>query len=437
MDKQDPGVMPPGRIDRLDGATAVPAVRGAALVVVAAGVSAALHLGKLPPAVPALRDALGIDLVEAGFLLSLVQVAGMTLGLLAGLLADAVGLRRSMLIGLATLTLASALGGMVTPGPHALTWLLLLRAVEGIGFLMVVMPGPGLVRALVPKGADKAAMGLWGAYMPLGVALALLGGPTIIQAWGWHSWWLVMSAISLVALFLVWAVIPPDALRRSKPEANSPTLGSGIPARLQLTLRASAPRTLGLAFAVYSAQWMAVIGFLPTVYESAGVAASWAGLMTSLAAAANIVGNVSGGRLLHHGVAPERLLRWGFGAMLLGSVAAFAQWGHGEAAVGLPPMVRYAAVCVFSLAGGMVPATLFMLSVRLAPSPATVSTTVGLMQQTSSLGQFLAPPFVAWLASRVGGWHWTWAATAALSVLGMLVAGQLALQQRRQEEAAR
>ena len=65
-----------------------------------AGVSAALHLGKLPPAVPALHDALGISLVEAGFLLSLVQLAGMTLGLLVGLVADALGLRRSMLAGL-------------------------------------------------------------------------------------------------------------------------------------------------------------------------------------------------------------------------------------------------------------------------------------------------------------------------------------------------
>jgi CP family cyanate transporter-like MFS transporter len=64
------------------------------------GVSGALHLGKLPPAVPALQASLGIGLVEAGFLLSLVQVASMTLGLVAGLAADTIGLRRSMLTGL-------------------------------------------------------------------------------------------------------------------------------------------------------------------------------------------------------------------------------------------------------------------------------------------------------------------------------------------------
>ena len=82
-----------------------------AVVVVLAGVSAALHVGKLPPALPVLRDALSLTLVQAGFLLSLVQLAGMTLGLLAGLTADGIGLRRSMLGGLLLLGVASAAGG--------------------------------------------------------------------------------------------------------------------------------------------------------------------------------------------------------------------------------------------------------------------------------------------------------------------------------------
>ena len=55
------------------------------LIVILSGVTAALYVGKLPPALPVLRDALGITLLQAGFLLSLVQLAGMTLGLAVGL----------------------------------------------------------------------------------------------------------------------------------------------------------------------------------------------------------------------------------------------------------------------------------------------------------------------------------------------------------------
>jgi hypothetical protein len=49
------------------------------VLVVAGGVAAALHVGKLPTAIPVLQQALHVSLVQAGFLLSLVQFAGMLL----------------------------------------------------------------------------------------------------------------------------------------------------------------------------------------------------------------------------------------------------------------------------------------------------------------------------------------------------------------------
>ena len=51
----------------------------AATLVVGVGVTSALHIGKLPVAIPVLRDALGVTLLEAGFLLSLALVSLMVL----------------------------------------------------------------------------------------------------------------------------------------------------------------------------------------------------------------------------------------------------------------------------------------------------------------------------------------------------------------------
>jgi CP family cyanate transporter-like MFS transporter len=265
-------------------------------------------------------------------------------------------------------TVASLLGGASARslgGAHAVQWLLVLRAVEGIGFLLAVMPGPGLIRALTPPGADKAALGLWGAYMPLGVALALLLGPALIAWGGWADWWWALSLVSAAAALWVWLAVPADRLRPAAPGSVSHRLARA-PAR-----HGRRPRTVAgrLTFAVYSAQWMAVIGFLPAIYAGAGVPAGWNAVLTALAAAMNIVGNIAGGRWLQRGVAPERLLQWGFLTMALGGVAAFAQLGQGAEALGLPPALRYVAVCAFSLGGGMVPATLFLLGVRLAPGP--------------------------------------------------------------------
>ena len=81
-----------------------------AFIVIIAGMVAALHIGKIPPAIPVLRDALGVSLVEAGFLLSMVQMAGMLGGVFIGLAADGFGLRRSMLLGQLVLASASLAG---------------------------------------------------------------------------------------------------------------------------------------------------------------------------------------------------------------------------------------------------------------------------------------------------------------------------------------
>jgi MFS family permease len=386
----------------------VTAGSGRAWLVVLGGVAAAVHVGKLPPALPVLRDAFGLTLVEAGFLLSLVQFAGMTLGLLVGLAADTLGLKRTMVAGLLVTGLASVLGGFVTtPAP-----LLGLRALEGLGFLLASMPAPGLIRRLVPAGRMSAMLGVWGAYMPFATALALLCGPAWMAWAGWPGWWWLLGGASLVMAVWLGQALPRD-----------PPSGTARPAewatRTRQTLVAPGPWLVALAFGVYSAQWLAVIGFLPSIYLAAGIAPAAAAGATALAAAVNMVGNLASGRLLQRGVPARRLLAVGYAVMGLGGVLAFADL---LPATGAGPVLRYIAVLAFSMVGGVIPGTLFSLAVRLAPSEQTISTTVGWMQQWSALGQFFGPPLVAWVAARAGGWQWSWLVTAACATSGLLLA---------------
>ncbi len=385
-----------------------------ALVVIAAGVCAALHVGKLPPAIAALQQALGMSLVQAGFLLSLVQLAGMTVGVAFGVLADGLGLKRSMVLGLLVLCAASALGGVARDVPA----LMLLRACEGFGFLLVVLPAPGLVRRLVAPGRISVMLGIWGAYMPFGTAMALLIGPIWIDAFGWRAWWWVLAGVSLVMVAWVARAVPGAQADR----VALPTTATAWPARLRQTLATRGPWLVAMTFAVYSSQWLAVIGFLPTIYTQAGLSGTATGVLTALAAAVNMVGNVASGRLLHRGARPAVLMTVGFIVMGLATIAAFA----GASGAGLPPWLRYLAVLAFSTVGGVIPATLFALAVRVAPSEQTLSTTVGWVQQWSAFGQFAGPPLAAWAASRAGGWHWTWVVTGACSLAGLWLVSRIA-----------
>lgn len=385
------------------------------LIVILCGVIAALYVGKLPPAIPVLRDALGVTLLEAGFLLSLVQLAGMTLGLAIGLTADRVGLRRTMLTGLFILTAAGALGGWAR-GAADLLW---LRAAEGLGVLMVALPAPSLIRQLVPPERLNLRLGVWGAYMPFGTALALLCGPWVLAALGWRGWWWSLAVLSAGMIFWMMLGVPPDAARRAG--APPPPGDAAAPdwwQRLRLTLTAPGPWLVGLIFSMYAAQWLAVIGFLPSVYDQAGLSGPVGGALTALAALCNVFGNIGSGRLVHRGARPRHLLYIAFVAMALGTFIAFS----------LPAdraMLRYLGVLMFSGVGGMIPATLFMLAVQHAPGEHTVSTTIGWVQQFASFGQFAGAPLVAWVAGMAGGWHLTWIVTGATSLLGILLASLL------------
>lgn len=379
--------------------------RFVAAVVVGVGVSCALHVGKLPVAIPRLQSELALNLVQAGFLLSLIQLAGMSLGLLVGLLADRQGPRRVMLWGLCLLS-AGSLIGSAAPDVGVL---LLSRVVEGGGFLMTVLPAPGLLRLHVKEpGALSRALGWWGTYMPTGTALALLLGVPLMAWTGWRGAWVLLAASGLLSAFLLWRRVPRD-----------PT-PSGVHAlwpRLVRTLRAPGPWLVALGFLLYSGQWLAVIGFLPTIYRDAGFAPATVALLSALAAAINMSGNIGAGRWLSRGVRPGRLLVLGYSAMALGALVAFGAQGY--------PVAQFLAVLVFSAVGGLIPGTLFGVSVALAPGSDTVSTTVGWMQQFSALGQFLGPPAVAWWVTQVGGWQWTWVLTGACSLLGLLLAASL------------
>ena len=396
-------------------------------LVILGGVVAALHVGKLPPALPVLRDALGVTLLQAGFLLSLVQLAGMLLGLVVGLAADGLGLKRSMLLGLWVLCVTSALGGWAS---HA-SILLVLRALEGLGFLLVSLPAPSLIRRLVPPKDLSTLLGLWGAYMPLGTALALLCGPLVILLTGWQVWWWSLAALALGVALWIARVLPDDPSPAWQLRSPSAKPSRAWPQRLRQTLSHAGPWLVALSFAVYSGQWLAVVGFLPSVYAQTGWAAGLTAVLTAVVAAANMIGNIVSGRLLTRGVRPHQLLYVGFAVMGLGAFLAFVTWPLAPGGQGLPAGLRFMAVLLFSMVGGMIPATLFSLAVRLAPSEQTISTTVGWMQQWSSFGQFAGPPLVAWVAVQVGGWQWTWGVTAACSVAGLLLAGQFARRAQR------
>ena len=372
---------------------------GLAYLVVLAGVCGALHIWKLPPALTAIRAELGMSLITSGFLLSLVQLAGMTLGLLTGMTAEKIGLRRAVVLGLMLLALSS-IGSVLYATLTSLLW---WRALEGLGFLLVVLPGPALVRRLVPPSKLSRLLGVWGCYIPVGSIITLMGGAWVLSMASWRVLWLILAAVTAAMAVVIWRFLPPD-------EAKAAAGRSSAWGIIRLTLSTGSIWLVAFIFAMYAGQWVAVIGFLPTIYMLAGISGVYAGALTAIVAGSNAIGCLYAGRLLHRGWAPRTLVLIGFAAMVISAVVAFA--------TPVPVWVQFGAVLVFSTVGGLVPTTMFYLVVKLAPIPQATAASVGWMQQLSAAGQFGGPPLVAWVATLAGGWQSTWMVTVSGALLG-------------------
>jgi cyanate permease len=227
-----------------------------------------------------------------------------------------------MLMGLLVLGRASAMGSFALSVPELMFW----RALEGLGFLWVTLPAPGLIRKLVDAQQVRKLLGYWGAYMPAGTALTLLVGPLWLPAWGWQTWWCLFAVLSWAMALVLWRVVPADAvisLQQAPLQSSQALAQVAWPQRLRETLTAPGPWLVALCFAMYSGQWLAVVGFLPSIYTQAGLSGATLGVLTAFAAAVNMVGNMASGRLLQRGLHPSLLLGLGFLAMACGSLLAF------------------------------------------------------------------------------------------------------------------
>jgi MFS family permease len=377
------------------------------LAVFATGVAAAFLVGKAPAALPALRADLQLTLLEAGLVVSVFSLIAAIAGVFFGSLSDSAGQRRVALIGI-LIAVAAGLAGALANSPALL---IASRIAEGIGFFMISVSLPGLIIRLSDARRRQTAMGLWGAYLPLGAGLILFAAGFTIAAIGWRGLWLAISvALGAMLFLLLWAA-----------PKEGQSVGREVPdkGRIARTLRTPGALMLALVFGSYSGQYLALTSFVPLILvEKAGWTLPSASAVGAVVMLANAFGNVVSGVLLDRQFQRCTLIMIAAGAMALGSVLTMSDV--------LPVGIRIAGAIGFASFGGMIPGALFAGVPRHAPTPAHVSTVNGLMLQGVAIGQFIGPT----LAVLLVGWGngaWSWSLLYLLPMAGATAAAGLVL----------
>ncbi|WP_255470844.1 CynX/NimT family MFS transporter [Pseudarthrobacter sp. B4EP4b] len=378
---------------------------GAWLAVLAAGIAAAMHIWKLPAALAGIQTDLGTTLVQAGLLLGIIQLASVVGGLATAVGGELAGLRRLLITGLVLLSAASLLGA-AAPTTELL---MASRTLEGVGFLLAVVVAPALIRKVTPAQRLNVALASWGAFQGMATMIGLAVGALFLQAAGWREWWLVMAVLTLLPVPLLLRRVPRDV-----PPADA-GLRSAL-RRVGRTLAIRQPWITGMVFACYTAQWMAVLGFLPSIYRSAGLEGPLPGILSAAVGGVNAIGALSAGPLIQRGLSERKIIFWTFLAMSAASLATFAvSWEN----IGNGTLLQFILIAVFSAVGGLIPAAVTRYSVRIAPEDGSVTAVLGLTQQIFNVGNFLGPMLFALLATTTGGWGTTWWLTCGLSILGI------------------
>ncbi|MBL8331185.1 MAG: MFS transporter [Rubrivivax sp.] len=388
----------------------------AVLAAFAAGVAVALNIGKVPVALPVLRQELGLSLLQAGWVSSMLTTLAAGLALAMGMWVGRLGALRLVMAGLLLTALASVSAAGMAQG---FVGLLLTRFAEGLGFMMVVVSAPALVTAAAAGPDRRFALSIWSAFMPAGAALGLAAGPWLIPTAGWRSLWL---AVSLGLLLAAWAVF---SLRRHYPGTQPAGRPASFLAPVRQALGQPLPWLLAPCFGLWAVQHFALIVWMPSyLIEHRGLGAVTAALWTATMVVANVPGNLLGGWLSQRGLPRGWQLSLGHLATGLGALAYTTD--------ALPDALRLAAAVGVSFVGGLIPSAVLSSSTVLARDPQQTGTLQGLYIQTSQLGQFIGTPLIAATVAAAGSW--TAGASAVVlpaAALGLLLGLAAWLAERR------
>ncbi|MDZ7603295.1 MAG: MFS transporter [Hoeflea sp.] len=225
----------------------------------AAGLGAAAQFAKIVVIFPELQAHYGETGAASGYLVSLISVVGMVLGLIAGIIAIQIGIRRLLLSGL-------WLGALISAWQSALPgfeWMLASRLVEGLSHLAIVVTAPTLIAELSARRHQGMALTLWGSYFGVAFAVIALAAPAVLAEFGLPGLPAIHAVyMAAIAALLTWAL--PAIDRSDTPPWPSP----GDIARRHLAVYSSpfiAAPALGWLF--YTLTYVSMLAILPSMLD--------------------------------------------------------------------------------------------------------------------------------------------------------------------------
>jgi EmrB/QacA subfamily drug resistance transporter len=190
-------------------------------------------------AIPSLRRELSLSATGAQWIINGYLLALSALFAFGGKLADVVGRRRMVVIGVIGFAVASGLCGATPKGSVAETWIIVFRVVQGAFAALMFPAAVGIVVASFPVRERGKAMAIFFGISGGLTSLGPIAGGFLTQ-WTWRSIFWINIPVAIIALVLIWRSKPDDTKHPAGLDYRGTLLITGGMGLLVLGLQQSA-----------------------------------------------------------------------------------------------------------------------------------------------------------------------------------------------------
>jgi len=302
------------------------------------------------------------------------------------------------------------LGALLGSWANSAELLLFSRVLEGAGYAATFVSAPSLIAINSPQKSRSAAVSLWSSTTPIGMTIALIFSPLLIETYGWRANWFLTAATAglFLLIFSFWVLPRLNPIPRSN---------KGSIENIKVVTTSPAPWLLAIVFMNYTFQWVTMMVWLPTFgIEERELSLALTAWITALAIAVNVPGNWFGSWLIHNGISRWLLIL--SGTLVMGSTSIFIFSEQ------LSDQLRFVLVLIFSFCGGVQPAALVSGATFYSPTKLHLGATNGFMYQGSQSGSVFGPPIIAAIVTQTGKWEsagWLLFSLTCISLLAVFL----------------
>ena len=366
--------------------------RGVVLVCISAVAFGATYSDHAP-LIPLMSADLGLDELRAGLLSTALFLAYLATTAAGVGVADRIGPRRSVALGLFSALVGTAL--LAAAPVYAVAFA--GKALQGVGSAFAFISATRYIAALYGGSRSHFALGLYGAGFPLGSCLALLVLPSLATLFGGWRQALGTEAVLIAACLLAWRAAP---LIAHVPAAG----GFGDAIRCPNCWACFVQHAAGFGLAISSGTWITLY-----LVREFSLPLALSGALGSLLLAVAVIARAAGGWLLVRERTPARTVMRMADLAVIAGVVVLALPGRpllialgGAGLVGLGVGLPYSAV--FNTAAA---------SLRGAPAAAQ-----GLAAMGGTFGVMVGAPAMGYAVQQYG-FTAAWGFVAAVAVIAL------------------